>query len=231
MKKQKIMIENIPAILWGETSNKLYLFIHGKMGSKEDAALFAEEAIAKGYQVLSIDLPGHGERSSQMALFVPWHVTKELQTIIEWCKANYTEISLCANSIGAWYAMLSFSEKQLNKCLFISPILDMERLIMNMMSWAGVTLEQLEKEQTIETEFGETLSFEYLQYVLAHPINKWTFPTAIVYGEKDHLTEWQVLDDFARQFGCQVAVMKNGEHWFHTEEQLSFLKQWCKEQL
>lgn len=225
------MIENIPAVLWGEASDKLYLFVHGKMGSKEDAALFAEEAVKKDYQVLSIDLPGHGERISQMELFVPWYVTKELQMVLEWCKANYHEISLCANSIGAWYAMLSFSEEQLNKCLFISPILDMKRLIMNMMSWAGVTLKQLEKEKTIVTEFGEKLSFEYFQYVLAHPISKWVYPTAIAYGEKDHLTEWQVLSDFEKQFECKVAIMKNGEHWFHTEEQLSFLKQWFNEQL
>ena len=62
MQIQSILLENIPAILWGNTSNRLYLYIHGQDGNKEEAATFAEIVCRKGWQVLSIDLPGHGER-------------------------------------------------------------------------------------------------------------------------------------------------------------------------
>ena len=57
MKKKNIKIENIPVVLYGDTSDKLYLFIHGKCGYKEEAEFFAEIVCPKGYQVLSIDLP------------------------------------------------------------------------------------------------------------------------------------------------------------------------------
>lgn len=53
--KERIMIridlkiEGIPAILWGEPSDKLFIAIHGNMSSKDDdvIVIFAEEAIAK----------------------------------------------------------------------------------------------------------------------------------------------------------------------------------------
>ena len=35
-----------------------------------------------------------------------------------------------------------------------------------------------------------------------------------------------VLDDFVRRFGCGLTVMEDGEHWFHTPEQLDFLREW-----
>jgi len=64
MKKAHFTIESIPAILWGEPSEKLFIAVHGNMSSKDDEGIviFAEEAINKGYQALSFDLPEHGDR-------------------------------------------------------------------------------------------------------------------------------------------------------------------------
>ena len=59
----RFMLHHIPAILYGNSSDSLFLCIHGKMGCKEEAAHFAEIVCTKVYQVLSIDLPGHGERT------------------------------------------------------------------------------------------------------------------------------------------------------------------------
>ena len=54
---------------------------------------------------------------------------------------------------------------------------------------------------------------------------------AILYAGKDHLTAREAVDDFARRFGCTVTVMENGEHWFHTEEQLAVLDAWLRREL
>lgn len=78
MKVERFAIQGIPAILYGDSSESLFLYIHGKMGCKEEAARFAEIVCPKGYQVLSIDLPGHGERTGEMERFVPWEVVPEL---------------------------------------------------------------------------------------------------------------------------------------------------------
>ena len=64
MKIERIKINNIPAIIWGEKSSKVFIAIHGNMSNKEDEVIkiLAEKTISKGYQLLSFDLPEHGER-------------------------------------------------------------------------------------------------------------------------------------------------------------------------
>ena len=60
MKRARIEIQGIPALVWGEPSDKVYLCVHGKMSSKESAQGLAEIAEEKGYQTISFDLPRHG---------------------------------------------------------------------------------------------------------------------------------------------------------------------------
>ena len=228
MKEKHILILEIPAVLYGDSSENLFLYIHGKMGCKEEAARFAEIVCPKGYQVLSMDLPGHGERTGEMERFVPWEVVPELQAVYEFAQKHWKRISLYANSIGAYFSLLAFQETKVEKSLFVSPILDMEKLIRDMMGWAGVTQEQLKEAGEIPTAFGETLSLKYLTYAGEHRITKWDSPTAILYAGQDHLTARKTVDDFAHQFGCTVTVIENGEHWFHTEEQLAVLDAWLQ---
>lgn len=228
MQKSNFKMEHSPAVLWGETADRIYLFIHGKSGNKEEAERFAEIVCAKGWQVLSIDLPEHGERGSEKEAFDPWHVVPELQSVMFCLKSRWGKIGLRANSIGAWFSMLTFGEETFEKCLFVSPVLDMERLICNMMRWASVSEETLQRRQKIKTDFGETLSWKYLTYVKEHPILKWNSPTSILYAGKDNLTEHCVVDSFCTRFHSELSVMETGEHWFHTPEQLAFLNQWTK---
>ena len=123
--------------------------------------------------------------------------------------------------------MLSLADKPIEKAMFISPIVDMEKLILNIMIWSNVTEEELHKEKVIETSFGETLSWEYLSYVRSHPIN-WHIPTNILYAENDYLTSLETITNFAHKLGASLTVMNNGEHWFHTEEEMAFLDNWFK---
>lgn len=201
------------------------------MGCKEEAAGLAEIVCPKGYQVLSIDLPGHGERTGEMKRFVPWEVVPELQAVYGFARQRWKRISLCANSIGAYFSLLAFRDDKLEKSLFVSPVLDMEKLIRDMMGWAGVTQERLQQAGEIPTAFGETLSWKYLTYGLEHRITKWDSPTAILYAGQDHLTARETVDGFVQCFGCALTVMENGEHWFHTEEQLAVLDAWLRREL
>ena len=49
-------------MVYGAPGEKGYIFVHGQNGHKEEAEAFAKNAVPAGYQVLSIDLPEHGER-------------------------------------------------------------------------------------------------------------------------------------------------------------------------
>lgn len=231
MEKQLLHINNIPAVIWGASSDKIYLYVHGKSGCKEEAASFAELACAKGWQVLSMDLPEHGERKGEASSFDPWHAVPELNAVYDYLQDGWKKTALFANSIGAWFSMLSFAGKPLEKALFVSPVLDMECLIRRMMQWASVSEEVLEKAGIIQTSFGETLSWEYYCYARNHPVCRWEIPTDILYADQDHLTERSAADSFAERYHCRLTVMENGEHWFHTPEQLAVLREWMQNSL
>lgn len=69
-------------------------------------------------------------------------------------------------------------------------------------------------------------SWEYYNYVLEHPIEKWGIPTEILYTGQDNMTDMGVIDKFVKRFGCRVTVYEKGEHWFHTDEQVRVLHSW-----
>ena len=97
MKKERIKINNIPTIIWGEKSPKVYIAIHGNMSNKEDKVIkiLAEKVINKGYQVLSFDLPEHGERKKDNNyLCKVQNCINDLEQVIEYAKLNYEEINI-----------------------------------------------------------------------------------------------------------------------------------------
>lgn len=191
----------------------LVIYIHGKGGNAGESEFYCD--IFDYCDVCGLD---YGAKT-------PMEAKTELLTLFDGLTDGYRKVMLVANSIGAYFAMHALGEKKISAAYFISPIVDMEDLIEKMMSWANVTEEELAKKGNIETEFGETLSYEYLSYVREHPV-RWSVPTKILYGEFDGLVSKDVIKGFAVKNGFPLTVMKNGEHWFHTEEQMSFLREW-----
>ena len=103
----------------------------------------------------------------------------------------------------------------------------METLIGGMMRAANVSPEELREKGTIETAFGETLSWEYLTWVREHQTPGYA-PMDILYGENDGLQPPASVKRYAERCGASLTVMPGGEHWFHTEEQMDFLDNWLK---
>lgn len=230
MIKQNLKIENIPAILWGDKSNELFIVVHGNMSNKEDdmIVVFAEEAIAIGYQVLSFDLPRHGDRKAEAYACKVQNCVHDLKTIMDYAKALSNKISLFACSMGAYFSLVAYKHESLNQCLFLSPVVNMERIINNMMTWFSISDDRLKTEKEIPTPIGQTLYWDYYCYVKENPIVDWNNLTSILYGSEDNLCEFDVISTFAKRFNCDLQVMEHGEHYFQTEEQLQFFKQWLK---
>lgn len=59
-------IGSVDAIILGERSNKVFLFVHGQGGNKEEAIPFADVAVPKGYQVIGIDLPSDSQNTKTL---------------------------------------------------------------------------------------------------------------------------------------------------------------------
>jgi pimeloyl-ACP methyl ester carboxylesterase len=197
---------------------KAIIYIHGKGGSSFEINQYKESCL--GFDMIGID---YNE-------YLPWIVEKQIKSVYEKVEKTYEEIYILANSIGAYFAMHTLQNSNIKKALFISPILDMEQLILNMMNWANVSEETLCEKKEISTDFGETLSWKYLCFVRENPI-VWNIPTEILYGEKDNLASRETVDKFIKNHNAHLTVMENGEHWFHTEEQLIFLNNWLKQSL
>ena len=229
MKKERIRINGIPSIIWGEKSNKVYIAVHGNMSNKEDDGIriVAEKAVSRGYQILSFDLPEHGERKDDTTyLCKVQNCVKDLKEIIEYAKNNYEEIYLWACSMGAYFSLLAYKDEDIKKCLFLSPVVNMKVLIDNMMLWSNTTEEILKEKQEIKTDFGQTLYWDYYEYVKNNPINNWNNKTCILYGEKDDIQDENIIKDFCNKFNCELTVLENGEHYFHTLEQIEFYIDW-----
>ena len=160
--------------------------------------------------------------------YLPWIVQHQIQEAYNKAQQKHDSIYIIANSIGAYFAMLALQDFPIEKALFISPVVDMEQLILDMMGWAGVSETELKEKEEIPTDFEETLSWKYLCYVREHPIF-WNVPTSILYASNDNLVSRKTIDAFIHTHQADLTVMENGEHWFHTEEQLVFLNTWMKQ--
>lgn len=194
---------------------KVIMYIHGKGGNCLEAEQYKQNC--DDCDIVGIDYDE----------YLPWIVQKQIQSVYDNLSQEYGQVSIIANSIGAYLAMHTLQGNSIKKALFISPILDMERLILDMMQWVNVTEQELREKGEISTDFGETLSWKFLSFVRQNPIN-WDIPTEILYGENDNLTSRKTVDKFIASHNANLTVMENGEHWFHTEGQIDFLNNWMK---
>lgn len=191
------------------------IYVRGKNGSADEAEHY--KPLFEGCKVIGFDYKST----------TPWEAKEEFPPFFEKICGDSDSVILIANSIGAYFSLCALNDMRLKKAFLISPIVDMEKLITNMMNFSGVTENELEQKREIPTDFGETLSWEYLQFARKNPIT-WSVSTCILYGKNDELTSYDTVSDFAGRIGGQLTVMKNGEHWFHTDEQMKFLDEWIK---
>ena len=191
----------------------LIVYVHGKGGSEQEAEHY--RPLFPNAEVVGFDYQAQ----------TPWQAKEEFPAFFAGLRSRCDRLTLIANSIGAFFSMSALDAPIADEAFFISPVVDMEKLIESMMRWANVTGRELEEKREIPTNFGETLSWDYFQYVKSHPI-AWRVPTHILYGELDNLTSLETISAFAEKTGADLTVMPGGEHWFHTDEQMRFLDDW-----
>ena len=221
MKKEEFFIGNTPAVLYGEKTDNLFIFVHGLCGNKYEAERFAEIAAPCGWQTLGIDLPEHGGRTDGAKL-LPWDVIPELRGVIQYAKTGWKRISVRAVSVGTWFSLLSFSGEQIEKSLFSSPLTDMVGMIEGMMKNAEVSERQLEQKGEIPTD-GAVLSWRYLKFARENPVRALSPVTHILYGDRDELIPRAAIERFAAENPCRLTEI-HGTHRLHTDEELSAMK-------
>ncbi len=222
---EKIKIQNIPAIIFGEKSDKIYIYVHGKMSCKKEAFNFAEIALNYGYQTLSFDLPEHGDRKDNTYLCDVQNSIYDLNVIADYVFSLWENVNLFACSLGAYFSLNAYAKRPFQKCLFQSPILDMYYLINQMFNWFNITEERLIAEKKIYTPI-DILRINYYQYVKEHPIDKWPIPTSILYAGKDNLQPIKIIKKFVKTNNCELTISPTSEHPFLQNHDLKILNTW-----
>lgn len=225
---EKLIIAGIPALIWGRESDKVYVHVHGKMSRKEYAEDFAVIAERKGYQTLSFDLPEHGERAEDHACRCDiWNGPKDLNVIADYAFSHWQGIFLYSSSLGAFFGLHAYAGRPFQRCLFQSPIVDMEHLVRKMMAEFGVTEMELREKGEISSPI-DPLRWDYYQYVKVNHVTAWDFPTAILYGSEDWFQSEDVIRGFAQAHDCELTVAPGREHAFMGEGDSQLVTDWYR---
>ena len=110
------------------------IYIHGKGGSATESEHY--KPLFPDCEVIGLDYH----------TFCPWETGKEIYDAVEELKDKYDDVILIANSIGAFFSMNAGIDELIQKAYFISPIVDMDKLINDMMKWANVAELDLESK-------------------------------------------------------------------------------------
>ncbi len=198
-----------------EIGKNAVIYIHGKGGNAGEAA---------HYRSL---FPGSDVKGFDYKAQTPWEAEEEFSSFFDEIYKEYGPAVIVANSIGAWFTMCAGIGEKISRAFFISPVVDMNLLIDGMLKQAGITEAELRSKGSFITVSGELLTWKYLRYVRDHPVS-WHVPTEILYGSLDCLTSFETISSFARRINAGLTVMENGEHWFHTDCQMSFVDDWIR---
>lgn len=229
MKPQFFQIDHIPAALWGPPSERVVIAVHGAQSSKTDVPFRLLAEALPSCQVLSFDLPEHGDRKDEPTLCKPPVCVRELSAVLDFAENRWTDLSLFAVSMGAYFSLLACPDRKLAHAWFLSPVVDMERLTRDMMSWFQISETCLETEGSVPTPMGQTLYWDDYCYIRRHPIGRWPFPTDILRGAGDTLVAVETVAAFAGRYSCRLRTVETAEHWFHTPSDLAVLSDWLQE--
>ena len=200
-------------------NKKVVVYIHGLKGSFIEAENYS---FLKGeYDVVGLDYKDGN----------PWELGVFLVAEFQKLTKNYKEIIVIANSIGAFYAYEYLSGFKINHAFFISPIVSMHQIVFNLMNENKITTNELKEKKLIAINNGQTLSYNFYEYVLNYKDN-WTIPTDILYGERDEIVYIENIADFlADHPDSKLTIKKDSEHYFHNEEEKLFIKNWILKSL
>ena len=139
-------------------------------------------------------------------------------------------MSLLCNDKGAYFPMQAFGGAVIRKALFVSLAQNINRLIVRMITWAGVTEAKLCGKGKIQPDLDEALSCRYLTWVREHPVKVCAVPWRFI-GRTEELAFIGVVNAFIAAHPAALTIVENGEHWFHTPEQLQVLAAWEPENI
>lgn len=193
------------------------VYIHGLHGNEAESRFYS-------FLLDKMDVIGLDYKDGN-----PWEIKDHIIQEFAEIHRKYKRVFVVANSIGAFYAYTYLSQFRIEEAFFISPLVNMKKIIEKMMRKNHISLATLKQEQIIILEDGQKLSYEF--YMSLIEADHWRVKTHVLYGEKDKLVDQDSLIHFLATHQATLTVMKNAGHYFHTPSQLRCIKKWVHEYL
>ena len=212
-KKQEIKPE--PA----KDVKRVAIYIHGLHGSAKEANDY--KFLKDQYDVVGLDYQDGN----------PWELKETIQNEFKRLSKGYDEVVVIANSIGAFYACEYLSEYKIKQAFFISPIVSMFQMIVDLMAMYDIKDKELQKKEFIELDDGTVLSYEFYQHV-SNDEDNWKVPTEILYGAYDEVVYTGSMMEFLENHpDARLTVLSDAEHYIGTPEEKKFIREWVKNNL
>lgn len=225
---EELILDGIPALRWGEPGGRAVIGVHGQFSNRRDPVMaqYGNVIASRGDQLISFDLPAHGDRQDDKA-FNPMEASPEVRTFARLARSQSTEVSLLANSIGAYFSLCDTPAGTFERAWMVSPLLDLEYYIRDIMAEYSVTDEQLEAQTVIDTPRG-VLERSYLRFVEEHPA-RLNAPSWIIRGDQDEVVPLNALSRFVGAPGVELVQVEGGQHFLGQPPHLDTVVAWFEE--
>ena len=196
---------------------KAYIYVHGKYGSSEEAPFYKDylEEEVIGFSYLDDESP--------------YLIKERLRSLFDELKKSYDEVNVIANSIGCYYAYVSLYDKEVNKTMFISPFVHLEKYIDMVMTKFNISLSKLEEEKHIVLECYEPLDYIFYKFVKENKV-KYQKKINVIYGLEDNLVSYDNIDSFTKENDVILTTVEKGKHFFKDDFEIKALKEWLRKE-
>ncbi|WP_243858963.1 hypothetical protein [Actinomyces sp. ZJ308] len=154
-------------------------------------------------------------------------MSPEVRAFARLAHSQSTEVGLLANSIGAYFSLCDTPAGTFERAWLVSPLLDLEYYIRDMMAKYSVTDGQLEAETVIDTPRG-VLECPYLRFVEKHPA-RLDIPSWIIRGDQDEVVSLEALGRFVSAPGVELVQIEGGQHFLGRPPHLDTVVAWFEQ--
>ena len=211
---------------------KLAIICHGITGYKEQEVILqtVETLSNLGYVVVTFDCRNsRGESFNNDQCATLTSMEEDLQAIINWAVQQdfYTQPFLLAGHSLGGSVVLNYAEEYpqiVSHLVLISTIFDGNELIQNTAKYSPDFLQQLQNggvvrsRNNIDCFLDDTYLKDLLQYNLYNNLEKISFPTLLITGDKDTTSLPENNQRFYASLRCrkELYVLSNCSHVYDT---------------